>query len=117
MANKKVLRIGTIYHWAQDQLMFALYVQPSPLINKYSSPIGDCLFSNIEYTRGGLTCYFFGEWISSDTAEDRQAAGLGGNMIEYTGQEILECYSCTRAGRCEASYSNSPLHVDSESKL
>ena len=32
-------------------------------------------------------------------------------MIEYTGQEIFDCYSSTRAGRCKASYANSPLHV------
>ena len=81
------------------------------MVDRYGSPIGDGLFSNIGYTRGDLICYFVGEWISSDTAEERQAAGLGGYMIEYTGQEVLDCYSSTRAGRCKASYANSPYQV------
>ena len=109
--TKRVLRIGTIDRRAQDQLLLALYVQPSPLVDRYGSPIGDGLFSNIGYTRGDLICYFVGEWISSDTAEERQAAGLGGYMIEYTNQEVLDCYSSTRAGRCKASYANSPYQV------
>ena len=94
---ERVLRFGTIDRRAQDQLLLALYVQPSSLVDRYGNPIGDGLFSNIGYTRSDLICYFVGEWISSDTAEERQAAGFGGYMIEYTGQEVLDCYSSTRA--------------------
>ena len=44
-----------------------------------------------------------------DKAEERQAAWIGDYMIEYTDQEILDCYSSIREGRCKVSYSESPL--------
>ena len=32
-------------------------------------------------------------------------------MIEYTGQEVLDCFSSAGAGRSKASYANSPHQV------
>ena len=92
--------------------MLPLHVQLSPLVNSYGNPIGDGLFSNIGYTRDDLIGNFVGEWISVDAAEERQAAGHGGYMIEYTAKWYLTATQVfERAGVSKASYSNSLSRV------
>ena len=48
-------RLGSVV--AQGQLMVALYVQPSLLVDRDVGPVGDVLFFNISCTRGDHICY------------------------------------------------------------
>ena len=105
----------------------ALYHCPSNLRardrNKqtYTSRIGDGLFSSIAYKPGDFICKFSGDFISTDERLKRQENGRGGYMLWVNRWECLDCYANYAAGKCYASFANSPrlvrLHNDPVTKV
>ena len=95
----------------------ALYHMPSDLRARdsngqtYTSRIGDGLFSSLAYKAGDTICTFSGEIISSTERARRTAAGRGGYMLHLNRLQCLDCYDHYLAGKCKASYANSPRMV------
>ena len=68
--------------------------------------LGKGLFSNIFIRKDDLIADFIGEFITRESAEERDAEGLGGYMIQYTNDIILDSYNYTHV--CKASMANCP---------